>query len=74
VTLRFSYLALLRLLGWIAVFAQADLAKDAEILILRHQIAVLQRHVKDPGLPGDLVRADPVAPLPPPQPGRQGPG
>jgi hypothetical protein len=48
VTLRFTYLALLRLLGWIALFAWPDLAKGAEILILRHQIAVLQRHVKAP--------------------------
>ena len=48
VTLRFTYLALLRLLGWIALFAWSDLAKGAEILILRHQIAVLQRHVKAP--------------------------
>src|SRR5438046_75300 len=48
VTLRFTYLALLRLLGWIAPFARSDLAKDAEILIVRHQIAVLQRHVKAP--------------------------
>ena len=39
VTLRFAYLAML---------TRSDLAKDAEILVLRHQIAVLQRHVKTP--------------------------
>jgi hypothetical protein len=50
VTLRFAYLAVLRLLGWMALFARSDLAKDAEILVLRHQIAVLQRHVKTPRL------------------------
>jgi len=32
---------------------RSDLAKDAEILVLRHQIAVLQRHVK--ALSGHLV-------------------
>jgi hypothetical protein len=29
-----------------ALLARSDLAKDPEILVLRHQIAVLQRHVK----------------------------
>lgn len=47
-TLRFAYLAVLRLFSWIALFARSDMAKDSEILILRHQIAVLQRHVKAP--------------------------
>ena len=40
-TLRFAYVALLRLLGLLALLARSDLAKDTEILILRHQIAVL---------------------------------
>jgi hypothetical protein len=48
VTLRFAYLALLRVLGWMALLARSDLAKDTEILVLRHQIAVLQRHVTAP--------------------------
>jgi putative transposase len=48
VTLRFAYLALLRMLGWLALLAWSDLAKDAEILILHHQVAVLQRHAKTP--------------------------
>jgi putative transposase len=48
VTLRFAYLAVLRVFGWLALLARSDRAKDAEILILRHQIAVLQRQVKTP--------------------------
>jgi putative transposase len=48
VTLRFAYLALLRVFGWMALLARSDLAKDTEILVLRHQIAVLQRHVQAP--------------------------
>ena len=47
-TLRFAYLAVLRMLGWMALLARSDLAKDAEILVLRNQVAVLQRHVKTP--------------------------
>jgi putative transposase len=36
--------------GWLALLARSDRAKDAEILILRHQVAVLQRQVKSPKL------------------------
>ena len=49
-TLRFTYLAVLRAFGWLALLARSDRAKDAEILILRHQVAVLERHVKVPRL------------------------
>jgi hypothetical protein len=50
VPLRFAYLAALRVFGWLALLARSDRAKDAEILILRHQVAVLQRQVKTPRL------------------------
>jgi hypothetical protein len=33
-------------LTWIAPLARSDCAKDAEILILRHQVAALQRQAK----------------------------
>jgi len=45
-----AYLALLRVFGWLALLARSDRAKDAEILILRHHVAVFQRQVKKPGL------------------------
>ncbi len=41
---------MLRVFGWLALLARSDRAKDAEILILRHQVAVLQRQVKAPRL------------------------
>jgi putative transposase len=41
---------MLRLFGWLALVARSDRAKDAEILILRHQVAVLQRQVQAPCL------------------------
>jgi putative transposase len=52
VSLRFAYLAVLRMFDWLALAARSGRAKDAEILILRHQVAVLQRHrhVKVPRL------------------------
>jgi hypothetical protein len=48
VLLRFAYLAVLRIFGWLSLLAGSDRAKDAEILLLRHQVAVLQRRVKTP--------------------------
>jgi putative transposase len=48
--MRFAYLAVLDVFALLALLARSDRAKDAEILILRHQVAVLQRQVKTPGL------------------------
>jgi putative transposase len=50
VSKRFAYLVVLRVFGWLALLARSDRAKDTEILILRHQVAVLQRQVKTPRL------------------------
>ena len=46
-SMRFAYLAVLRMF---ALLARWDRAKDAEILILSPPIAVLQRQVKAPRL------------------------
>src|ERR1700739_1409135 len=46
VSLRLASLAVLRVFGWLALLARSDRAKDTEILILRHQVAVLQRQGK----------------------------
>ncbi len=45
-----AYLAVLRVFGWLALLARSDRAKDAEILLLRHQVAVLQRQTRTPKL------------------------
>ena len=41
---------LARMLSWLALLARADAAKDVEILVLRHEVAVLRRHNPRPTL------------------------
>ena len=45
---RLLYLILLRVLGWITLLARSEASKDAEILVLRHQVLVLRRQVGAP--------------------------
>jgi putative transposase len=44
VTFRLAYLMLARVLSWLALLARSDAAKDLEILVLRHEVAVLRRN------------------------------
>jgi putative transposase len=46
--LRLGYLIARRLVGGLALLSRSDAAKDAEILVLRHQLAVLHRQVGRP--------------------------
>jgi hypothetical protein len=39
---------IVRLLGWLALLARSDASKQAEILVLRHRLAVLRRQVARP--------------------------
>ena len=48
--LRLAYLMLGRVLTWLALLARSDTAKDAEILVLRHEVAVLRRNNQRPTL------------------------
>jgi putative transposase len=43
VLFRLVYLAVSRLFAWLALLTRSDASKDLEILVLRHEIAVLRR-------------------------------
>jgi hypothetical protein len=50
VTLRLLYLILRTVVGWLGLLTRTGASKDAEILVLRHQLAVLHRQVARPRL------------------------
>ena len=47
---RLAYLLLARVLSWLALLPRSEAAKDVEILVLRHELAVLRRHNPRPTL------------------------
>jgi hypothetical protein len=49
-TFRLLYLIFARLCSWLTLLPRTGNVKNTEILVLRHQIAVLQRQVRSPRL------------------------
>jgi hypothetical protein len=48
VIIRLAYVFMVWVFGWLVLLSRSDAAKDAEILVLRHEVAVLRRQVPRP--------------------------
>lgn len=46
--IRLVYMFMVRVFGWLTLLASSDATKDVEILVLRHEIAMLRRQVSRP--------------------------